>query len=63
MKEIGRISNLIVDHSNCPILNKKFTSLKLDQELYNMNIAKGAQERIRIKFIEEGEKIQNVFLT
>ena len=61
-KEIDRISYLLVNHPNCPILNKKFSALKLEQELYDMNLAKGAQVRSRIKFIEEGEKNTKYFL-
>ena len=62
LKEINRVSALLVEYPNCPILNKEFSTLKLQQELHDLNKTKGAQIRSRLKYIEEGEKNTKYFL-
>ena len=61
-EEITRISNLLVKDPNCPTLNQTYNSLKLQQELFDLNQSKGAQIRSKIKYIEEGEKNTKYFL-
>ena len=62
LNELEKISSLLVDNPQCPILNEKFTKLKLEQEIYDLNVTKGAQVRSRIKYIEDGEKNSKYFL-
>ena len=62
LKEIERISNLLVDSPECQILNEKLNMLKFQKELYDINTSRGAQVRSRIKYIEEGEKNTKLFL-
>ena len=58
--KIDDISEKLVSNPKSEQLNKEFLQTKQELELIHINKAKGAQLRSRIKWIEEGEKIQNI---
>ena len=60
--EINRISKLIIENPKAQKLHEDLSQLKMKLEVFNLNKAKGAQVRSKLKYIEEGEKNTNYFL-
>ena len=62
IKEINRITQLLVSDPDNLELKSIFSKLKFEKEIHDLNRTKGAQVRSRIKYIEEGEKNTKYFL-
>ena len=60
--EIERISNLLLENPQSNHLQQELATLKQKYEIFELNKAKGAQVRSRVKYIDEGEKNTKYFL-
>ena len=60
--ELDRISLLLIQEPDRLDLQNRFVKLKQEQEVVDLHLARGAQLRSRVKFIEEGEKNSKYFL-